>query len=198
MDLGPGQTSREIIKWAFEPVTENNDIAPTVFTFSNKEHYYNEKYILTYLSDVYPAGLRSVDEARKEVESLVINKLKGEKIASMIQSKDLNAIASQFELKVEEANDVAFNSKFVNNLGNEPKVINLAFNGEINKAQGPVVGNSGVFFVSPSSVVKPTTETNIVTAKKKISDEVKSSVAYKLFDAISNNVEVKDNRNKFY
>jgi len=198
MDLGPGQTSREIIKWAFEPVTEKNDIAPNVFIFSNKEHYYNEKYILAFLSDVYPVGLRSVEEARKEVESLVLNKLKGEKIAAMVKSEDLNAIASQFDLKVEEANDVAFNSKFVNNLGNEPKVLNLAFNGEIAKTNGPVVGNSGVFYVSPISIIKPTTETNLVTAKKKISDAAKGSVAYKLFDAISNNVEVKDNRNKFY
>lgn len=198
MELGQGQTSREIIRWAFEPVTEHGDIAPQVFIYSNKALYYNEKYILAYLSDIYPEGLRSVDQVRNDVETLVKNKLKADKIIASITAKDLSAISSQFDTKVEEANDVVFNAKFVNNLGNEPKVINLAFNGEAGQTLGPVVGNSGVFYITPTSMIKPTAETNLISAKKKISDEARANVGFKLFDAFSNSVEVKDNRKKFF
>jgi len=198
MDLGSGQTSREIIKWAFEPGTEIGDIAPTVFTYSNKKLYYNEKYVLAYLSDIYPAGLRSVDEVRNDVEQLVKNQLKGKKIAEMVKSKNLEEAASQFDLKVESADNVAFNSKFVNNLGNEPKVMYYAFNGETGKVYGPVIGNSGVFLVSPVSIEKPSAETNLVAEKKKLSDAARTGVPFRLFDAISKEVEVKDNRQKFY
>jgi len=198
MDLGPGQTSREIIKWAFNPATELGDIAPTVFTSTNKKNYYNDKYILTYLSDIYPIGIRSVDEVRADVEMLVKNNLKAKKIIDMVKSTDLSTIASQFDLKVESAENVQFNSKFVNNLGNEPKVIDLVFNGEIGKTFGPVIGNSGVFLASPKLITKPSTVPNILEAKKTISSNIKGSVAYKLFEAISNNVEINDNRNKFY
>ena len=198
MDLGSGQTSREIIKWAFEPGTEKGDIAPTVFTYTNKKLYYNEKYVLGYLNDIYPKGLRSVDEVRNEVEQLVKNKLKGKKIAEMVKTKNLDDVASQFDLKVESADNVKFDAKFINNLGNEPKVMYYAFNGEANKTYGPIIGNSGVFFVMPVSIEKPSTEANLVAEKKKLSDAARTSVPFKLFDALSKNVEIKDNRQKFY
>ncbi len=198
MDLGSGQTSREIIKWAFEPGTEKGDIAPTVFTYTNKKLYYNEKYVLGYLNDIYPKGLRSVDEVRNEVEQLVKNKLKGKKIAEMVKTKNLDEVASQFDLKVESADNVKFDAKFINNLGNEPKVMYYAFNGEANKTYGPIIGNSGVFFVMPVSIEKPSTEANLVAEKKKLSDAARTSVPFRLFDALSKNVEIKDNRQKFY
>ncbi len=198
MDLGSGQTSREIIKWAFEPDTEKGDIAPTVYTYSNKKLYYNEKYVIGYLSNIYPKGLRSVDEVRNEVEQLVKNKLKGKKIAEMVKTKNLDEVASQFDLKVENADNVKFDTKFINNLGNEPKVMYYAFNGEANKTFGPIIGNSGVFFVMPVSIEKPSTEANLVAEKKKLSDAVRTSVPFRLFDALSKNVEIKDNRQKFY
>ncbi len=198
MDLGSGQTSREIIKWAFEPDTEKGDIAPTVFTYANKKLYYNEKFVLAYLSDVYPVGLRSIDEVRNDVETLVKNQLKGKKIAEMIKSKSLEDVASQFDLKVENADNVLFNSKFVNNLGNEPKVLYYAFNGETGKTYGPLVGSSGVFMISPVSIEKPSAESNIVAEKKKLSDAARTSVQFRLFDALSKNIEVKDNRQKFF
>ena len=198
MDLGSGQTSREIIKWAFEPGTEKGDIAPTVYTYTNKKLYYNDKYVLGYLSAIYPKGLRSVDEVRNDIEQLVKNQLKGKKIKEMIKSENLDEVASQFDLKVESADNVPFSSKFVNNLGNEPQVLYYAFNGETGKVYGPIIGNSGVFLVSPVSIEKPSANADFVSEKKKLSDAARTTVTYRLFDALSKEVEIQDNRQKFY
>jgi peptidyl-prolyl cis-trans isomerase D len=198
MDLGTDQTSRDIIRWAFEELTEINDLAPTVYTYSNKKYYYNDKYVLTMLSDIFPKGIRSVDDVRKDVEMIVKNKLKGKKIVEMINSSNLEEIAKQFDLKTEMANDIQFKTQFVANLGNEPKLMAYAFNGETGKVSKPIIGNSGVFVISPSLNQAPKENTNLVTQKKAIADKVRGNIPFRLLDEISKNVEFEDNRKKFY
>ncbi len=198
MGLGGGQTSRNIIKWAFEESTEKGDIAPEVYSYSNKKHYYNEKYVLVMLDDIYPEGIRSIDDARKDVEMIVKNKLKGKKIAEMIKTPDLNGVSSQFSVKVDTANQILFKNKFVNKLGNEPKVISYAFNGEKEKTYGPSIGNSGVFIVKPLLVQPPAIKVNTVKVKKEMTDKIRNEVSYRLLSAIAKNVKIEDQRSKFF
>jgi peptidyl-prolyl cis-trans isomerase D len=198
MGLGGGQTSRSIIKWAFEDGTEEGDIAPEVYSYTNKKHYYNEKYVIVMLDAVYPEGIRSVDDARKDVEMIVKNKLKGKKIAEMIKTTDISGIASQFSIKVDTAVQVVFKNKFINNLGNEPKVISYAFNGEKDKVYGPSIGNSGVFMVKPLLVQPPAIKANVVNVKKTMTDKVRNEINYRLLNAIAKNVKIEDRRSKFF
>lgn len=198
MSLGAGQTSRDIIRWAFEEGNEKGDLSPTVYSYNNKKNYYSEKYVLVLLDNIYPKGLRSVDDVRSDVETLVMNQLKGEKIIEKISEKNLEKVAALFDLKTETASQVAFNSKFVPNLGNEPQVLSYAFNGEVGKVYGPIIGNSGVFMVSPS-LNQPTQATpNLVNQKKTMSDKARANISYKLLEEISKNVEIDDIRKKFF
>ncbi len=198
MELGAGQTSRDIIRWAFEEGTEVNDIAPTVYTYTNQKLYYNEKYVLAYLKKIDEPGKFNLETVRKRVETLVKNELKGKKIEEKITSNNLSEVAKQFDLSVENASDVAFKTKFVNKVGNEPKVMNAVFNGEVGKTYGPIVGATGVFMVSPKIINNNSAEPNLVSEKKNIAKGVKSSVSSGMLKSISDNVEVKDERKKFY
>ena len=198
MGLGGGQTSRSIIKWAFEEGTDQGDLAPEVYTFSNKKHYYNEKYVLVMLDAIYPKGLRSVEDARKDVELIVKNKLKGKKIAEMIGAPDLSQASSKFNVKIDTASQVKFKDKFVNNLGNEPKVISYVFNGEKDKTYGPSIGNSGVFVVKPLIVQPPAVKANVINVKKTMTDKVRNEINYRLLTSIAKNVKIEDKRNKFF
>ncbi len=198
MDLGANQTSRDIIRWAFEEGTEVDDVAPTVYTYTNQQLYYNEKYILAYLKKIDEPGQFNIESVRKKVETLVKNELKGKKIGEMIKTDNLNEVAKQFNVSVEKAPQVAFKSKYIDKVGNEPKVMNLVFNGEVGKTYGPIVGSSGVFMVSPKFVNSNTSQPNLVSEKKKIAGGVKSSVSGRILESISDNVEVKDERKKFY
>ena len=198
MGMGAGSTSRKIIKWAFEEGTEQGDLGPEVYTYSNKKLYYNEKYVLVLLENIFPKGLRSVDDVRKDVEMIVKNKLKGKKIAEMIKSPDLEAVASQFDIKVDTATHVAFKDKFVNKLGNEPKIISYAFNGEKEKVYGPSIGNSGVFLIKQLMINPPAIKPNVVTVKKTMADKVRNEITYKLLPEIAKNVKIVDNRSKVF
>ncbi len=198
MELGANQTSRDIVRWAFEEGTEVNDIAPTVYTYTNKVLYYNEKYVLAYLKKIDEPGKFNLETVRKKVETLVKNELKGKKIEEKIGSNDLSEVAKQFNLSVENASQVAFKSKYVDKFGNEPNVMNVVFNGEVGKTYGPIIGSSGVFMVSPKIVDNNNSEPNLIAEKKNMARGVKSSISGGILESISDNVEVKDDRKKFY
>ena len=198
MSLGSGQTARKIIKWAFDENTSKGDIAGDVFTFKNNKDYYNEKYVIAMLEDIYPKGLKSVDEARKEIEMLVKNHLKGLKIVEQISNPDLNTVASQFNVPVDTAKNVKFKTTFVPKLGNEPKVISYVFNGEKGKDYGPTIGNAGCYVVRANEVFAPAKEPDILNLKKTMTQKIRGEITYKLLDEIAKNVKIVDRRNIFY
>ena len=129
---------------------------------------------------------------------IVRNELKGKKIAEKIKNTDLNQVAQQFQVKVDTVNQILYETVFVNNLGNEPKVMSYVFNGEINKVYGPVIGNSGVLVVSPTIIQKPLDKPNLPMEKKALTDKSRAEIGYRLLNEISKNVKIEDNRRKFF
>jgi peptidyl-prolyl cis-trans isomerase D len=197
-DLGQGNSSREIVQWAFKKGTEAGDIASDVYQFTNNKYFFVEKYVIANLESIAPKGLQSVEEARKGVEMVVKNELKGKKIAEKIKNPDLNQVANQFQSKIDTANQVLFETKFINNLGDEPKVMSCVFNGQVNKPYGPVIGNSGVFVVMPTFVQKPVPSPDMNAEKKLITDKARSEIGYRLMNEVSKNVKIQDNRINFF
>ncbi|MGE5354739.1 MAG: peptidylprolyl isomerase [Deltaproteobacteria bacterium] len=197
-DLGAGSSSRDIVKWAFDESTDVGDIAPTVYSFNNKKYFFVENYLIAVLDKILPEGLKKVDEVRKDFEMVVRNELKGKKIAAQIKNNDLNQVANQFQVNIDTANQVLFETVFINNLGNEPKVLSYVFNGEINKNYGPIVGNTGVFVVNPTFVQKPLQKPDILMEKKTQTDKTRAEVGYRLINELSKNVKIEDNRRKFF
>lgn len=197
-DLGAGPTSRDIVKWSFDDGTEEGDIAPTVYSFNNKKYFFVEKYVIAILDKVMPKGLKSVEDVKKDIEMVVKNELKGKKIAEKIKNTDLNQVANQFQVKVDTANQVAFETVFINNLGSEPKIMSYAFNGEVNKTYGPVVGNTGVFVVMPVLISKPIEKPNLQIEKKTQTDKSRAEIGYRLLNEIAKSVKIEDHRRKFF
>lgn len=197
-DLGQGSSSREIVRWAFNKGTDVGDIASDVYQFTNGKFFFVEKYVLANLESIAPEGLQSAKEARKGVEMVVKNELKGKKIAEKIKNPDLNQVANQFQSKIDTANQILFETKFINNLGDEPKVMSYVFNGQVNKSYGPVIGNTGVFVVMPTFVQKPVPAADLNAERKLITDRARSEVGYRLLNEVSKNVKIQDNRSNFF
>ena len=199
MDFGSDPASREIIRWAYEPGVEVGDISSIIYTYTDKVNYYNSDYVVIALDRIYPEGLKSVDEARTSVELLVINKLKGEKIAEQVSGSDLAAIASQFGSKVDTISSVNFNSGFIPNLGNEPKVINAVFNGSINTVSNPIIGNSGVYVVMPTLInISDQAAPNYLQQKTSSETQVVNEAGFRFIDALRKGADMDDKRYLFY
>jgi len=196
--LGGGESSREAIKWAFESDTEVGDVSPEIYEYSDEVNYYDNKYVLVGLKKINGIGLASVEDVRDNVEILVANKLKGEKIASQVSGSDLASIASTFNSSVETASDVAFTASSVTGLGNEPEVLSTVFAQADGTVSKPIIGNNGVYIVKTTSKVEGTVPSNVIAQQRTISNTNRGRVNFSLMNALKELFKPTDNRYTYF
>ncbi|NNE27627.1 MAG: hypothetical protein HKN09_12355 [Saprospiraceae bacterium] len=196
--LGPGQTSREIVKWAFDASTEVADVSPEVYSFTDPINYYDSKYVLIALNSITAPGLPDVATVRSDIETAVLNKKKGEKLKSSLNVTSLQDVANQFGVEVETASDVAMNNRFIPGMGNEPDVVGSAFALTPQSVSQPIVGNSGVYVVSPLSQQAAGAPSNIPFLQNSLSTTTQSQVNFMIIQNMKDRAKVKDDRYKFF
>jgi peptidyl-prolyl cis-trans isomerase D len=202
--LGAGNTSREIVRWAFNndpnnPGAEVGSVSPQVYGFQDPAQYFTNKYVVVGLKNTQEAGVPSVASIKDEIELEVLNMKKGETIIAQLEGKtDLNAIAGQYSAKVDTAKSIAFSGAFIPNVGNEPAVVASALNLDINTTSAPIVGNNGVYVVMPT--YKPTAGTvaNIPQLRQNEQNSARAQVRARLIQAMRKRADVEDNRARFF
>ncbi len=195
-NLGSGDESRAIVKWAYQAAP--GEVAPSVYTYTDKVNYFNSKYVVAALKSIQAPGLMSIEEAKVSLKDLVLNAKKAEKIKSSISGTDLNGIASQYGTVVDTAKNVSFNAGFIAGHGAEPKVVANLFSVEQGETVGPVEGNNGVYVAKMLSKNPSIAGTNVTQIKKNMNNTSRSQVNYRLWDAIKKMVGSEDNRSKFF
>lgn len=197
-DLGAGQTSRDIISWMFDSTTDKGDLSPEIYRYTDKVNYFDNKYVVAVLDEIRPKGLKSVEEVREQLEPTVLNKKKAEKFVSQLKFNSLEDVASQFGTEVQTASDVALTSDFVPGVGSEPEVIGTAYNLAVQSVSKPIIGNSGVFVISPLSVNEAGAANNIPFLKKNISTSTKSQVNFRVLQSLKDKADIEDMRATFF
>jgi len=197
-DLPSGNTSREIVRWAFNGTTDVNDMAPDVFIYTEPNLFYNNKYVLAGLKSIEPAGLRSVANAMDEIAPLIRNEKKGAVIADRLSGKGIEAAAAEYGVNIESASGVGFNANFVPSLGQEPNVIAQAFGSDLNSTSNAIVGNSGVFIVKPTFKAEAGQSANLPSFRTSNSNTVRGTVGQKLIDSMKKLANVEDSRFTFF
>ena len=191
-----GQTSRDIIKWAF--TADKDEVSPNVYTYTDKELYYNKNYVLTSLKAINPAGVMTVDAAKTTIDALVKNAKRGELLKSKITSTDLSAIANQFSVSIDTAANVNFNSGFIPAIqAAEPLVVAKAFNLQEGAVSSPIVGNSGIYVLKLNSKTAAT-PTDASLIQKSSLASLRSGASYRVWEAVKKLYKPKDNRTKFF
>lgn len=196
--LGGGESSREAIKWAFDTDTEVGDVSPVIYEYSDDVNYYDNKYVLVGLNKINGSGLASVEDVRDDVQILVANKLKGDKIASQISGTDLDAIATTYNTTVESASNVAFTATSVTGLGNEPDVLSAAFAQDQGGVSKAIVGNNGVYVVRTTSKVEGSVPSNVIAQKRTINTTNRGRVNFSLMNALKEIFKPEDNRYTYF
>jgi peptidyl-prolyl cis-trans isomerase D len=197
-NLTSGNTSREIVKWAFEKETAVNEVSPNVYSYNDPIRYYTNRYVIAGLSSIIKPGLPSGKALRNQLEFTVLNELKAEKAKAAINSKDLNSIANQYNVSVDTINSLNLLNTFVAGLGNEPAVIGAAFGLDNGAVSGPIIGNSGVFVVKTLAKTTAGNPSNIAFLKRTVSGRSRISAPTALMESLKSEVKIKDNRSKFY
>ena len=195
--LGSGQTSRDIIKWAFENASVG-EVSSQVYTYQNSVDFYDEKFVVAGLRAVQPAGMPSVDFVRGDIDTQVRNYKKGQMLMEEMKGKDLNAIASTYSGTVETATDLSFTSSAIPGAGAEPKVIASAFALTENQKSAPIIGNGGVYVVKPTRKTTVGSASNLIEVKKKTNTAMRNQVRGQIVEGLKNNAEITDNRSRVY
>jgi peptidyl-prolyl cis-trans isomerase D len=197
--LEAGNSSRDIVRWAFTGGNEVGDVAPDVYSFQDAVEYYDTKYIVAALRSIQSAGVPKVANIKEEIEPQVYNLKKAEVIKTKISGTDLNVIASSFEAKVDTAENISFNTSYLVGVQkNEPKVISAAFNLESGQVSQPVTGDNGVYVVRLINKTTLSNPTNIAQLRRQTSSNAQAQVPRQLIQAMKKNAKIKDNRSKFY
>jgi peptidyl-prolyl cis-trans isomerase D len=197
-NLGGGGTSRDIIRWAFDPETTVGMVAPEVFIYDEPTLFYNARYVVPALKSVVKPGISTLAEVKENFSDQVRNKKKAEILASRITSKDLNAIASQFNVEVDTLKNVNFNMSYLPGLGNETALIgrvSLLQNDEVSE---PIIGQAAVYVAEMLSRTEASLSTDISAFRQQVSMTARGSVDSRLMEAIKLGAKLKDNRYTFY
>lgn len=192
---------RNIVKWAFEESTKVGDVSR--FDVSGG-------YVIAELAKKTPEGVKTAEEASEKVTQIIKAEKQADEIISQINTNDLDAIASQFSLSVQDAAAVNMASPVLAGAGREPKVVGTAFALDVNEVSKPVQGEKGVYVVKllakqdapelPSFVTQANQETqkrvqSFNQKLQRLSGENNINPVYK---ALKENTNIEDKRAEFY
>jgi len=192
--LGADKSSKDIIKWMFDTDTDINEISKDIYTYSDPQLYHNNKYVAVMLKDIAPKGLRSVASVKDELEVLVRNEMKGEKIKSQITGSDLSSISQQFGQDISSIVSANYSSNNIPQLGSEPKVLAYVMNNGLNEVSSPIVGNSGVYVVKTVDKNDGVASANIPTLRNSANTTDRSRVQTGLINALKKKADISDSR----
>lgn len=197
--LGGGQTSRDIIKWAFEEASVG-EVSSQVYIYQNPVDFYDEKFVVAGLRSIQPAGMPSVDYVREDITSLVKNYKKGQMIQDQIKGKGLTDISGVFsDATVETASDVSFNANAIPNVGAEAKVIATAFATTDGQSSQPIIGKSGVFVVKPIAKTTVAAASNLPEVRRSTNTTMRNKVNGRLIvEGFKKNADIDDQRSRLY
>ncbi|MCO6460720.1 MAG: peptidylprolyl isomerase [Saprospiraceae bacterium] len=197
--IAPGQSARDIIKWAFEPNRKAGDVATEPFPVQADGKYYVEQYVIPVLTTILHEGNGRVEDLKEELTPMVMTARKVTKLFERAKAiKSMDALASQFNAKIDTAKNVVFNSGMIPGIGREPKVLAEIFSLPLNQTSGVFKGQNGIFMVKPvsqnPSPMKPTVE-NI---KKFNTGTIVQTYNGRVMDALKKKASIEDNRGDLY
>lgn len=197
--LGGNQTSRDIVRWMYNSKTRVGDVAPELYAYQDEALYYTNKFVIAALKAIQKPGIPDVAGIREEIEPVVKNLKKGEILKAKIKSKDLNAVAAEYFVRVDTVKGIAFAQQFIQGLGNEPKVMAKAFGMQVGAVSDPIIGTGGVYMIKPTN--KPAPENQMMNnpaIRSSMAMSMRNQVKSRLVGAMKDNADVKDYRSNFF
>ncbi|MFY7652693.1 MAG: peptidylprolyl isomerase, partial [Chitinophagaceae bacterium] len=184
---GIGQ-NRQLVRWVFE----NKEGA------ISEPFEVDDKFVVAMVNGISKPGLPSVTVLRPQVEFLIKNEKKAQKILNeKFKGTSLEDFAKSSGFAVAKADSVLFSNPFIPGIGTENKIIGAAFNSSlVNKVSAPIAGSNGVYAIKVNAIGAKTLSD--VEAVKQQLLQMQRMAGYRGGDALRKAATVKDYRSKFY
>jgi peptidyl-prolyl cis-trans isomerase D len=184
---GLGET-RQMVRWTFEKNV--NDVSEPIEL--------GDTYVVAVITAEDKAGLASVEAAKPQVEGIIRDQKKAEKIKPTLKGNSLDAIAASAKALVQKADSLSFTYSMIPGLGNEPKLIGAAFNKSlVNKVSAPIAGNSGVFVLSVNNVSAKQAQQELNFFKEETLNRTRSSL-FRSNASLKKIAKIEDNRSRIF
>lgn len=189
--LGSITNARPVIKWAYD--AELNDVSKVLQVDNN--------YIVALVTGVHEKGYTPIEEVRAEIELELQKQKKGELFAKEVaelNSNSLDDLASQLKLPVENVANVRFTSYIVPSVGQEYKVIGTVTNLEEGEISDPIVGENGIFVVTPDKVTVQEQAIMNIEQQKNIITRGYSGKSYMAIQTLRELANLQDYRVRYF
>jgi peptidyl-prolyl cis-trans isomerase D len=184
---GLGET-RQLVRWTYEK--NINDVSEPIEL--------GDTYIVAVITAEDKAGLASVEAAKPQVEGIIRDQKKAEKIKATLKGNSLDAIAASAKAIVQKADSLSFTYSMIPGLGNEPKLIGAAFNKTlVNKVSAPIAGNAGVFVLSVNNVSAKQAQQELSFFKEEALNRTRSSL-FRSNASLKKIAKIEDNRSRIF
>lgn len=188
--LGSIEDTKPVTRWAFEA---KKGKVSDIITVNNNY------FFVVALKDIHKEGYSSVQEVSSTINNIIYREKLGEKKAAEAAEKikglsDMEAIAQALGTTVSTKENVTFAS--LTSQGLDPKFIGAVSVAEVDKISGPLAGNIGVYVYK---VTGHDTGSFFTEDDAKARDSRMSQYELQmLVPVMMNDVDVKDNRARFY
>jgi peptidyl-prolyl cis-trans isomerase D len=181
-------TARNIVRWVYEKGV--NDVS--------EPFELGDNYVVAVITSEEKEGLASVSAARPQVEGVIRDKKKAEKIKANIKGKTLEAIATDANAVIQRADSIGFSFSMITGLGNEPKLVGAAFNKAlINKVSEPIAANTGVYAVSVLGIAAKQADQDPNFFKDELLERTRGMM-FRSASSFKKIAKIEDNRSKIY
>lgn len=182
-NLNGMENSREILRWAFN--AKAGEVSPILEM--------NGDYVIASLAAASLDGIAPLGMVSEDITALLRRQKEGEIVASKMNGKSLDALASEFGTEVKEAAGVEFNTFYIDGVGVETKLIGAVSAVAENVLSKPVEGVSGVYvFEVTGRELTETTTPEMEKARQQAT--VESYISDRVSQSLLRQSNIKDNR----
>ena len=189
--IGSIPDSRPVIKWAFD--SKKKGELSSIFECKNH-------FIIAARRGALPEGYQSVQSLTPLLKIELSSRLKGEKIAEDLKSKNLRTINNYAEAigtQVDTVQFINFSTSYIAGIGMEPKLnASIAFS-PLNQISEPVIGNNGVYVFSVINRSKAADTYDEQTEINKLEPNISYRAGYSAYQSLMDNAKIEDNRIRF-
>ncbi|MFM6976645.1 MAG: peptidylprolyl isomerase [Sphingobacteriaceae bacterium] len=185
---------RELIRWAYK--ADESDVSDQIFEIG-------DKFVVAKLTDVKEKGILPLAKVKKQIEPLVIKKVKAQRLLAKFEkalsgSGNIDQVAQKLGKIAVPVQNIVFANPVLPGVGQENKVVGAIFGSQPGKLSKAIEGDLGVYVYVVDQFSKPAPLVNAFKQKQQISQVLLQRGASGAFGALRDKADIKDNRVRFF
>ncbi|MEJ7692821.1 SurA N-terminal domain-containing protein [Daejeonella sp.] len=185
---------REMIRWAFG--ADKGDVSEQVFEMGNK-------FAVATVVDVFEKGTLPLDQVKKQIETLVRNKVKARMLtekmtAARAGASAIEQVAQKAGRPVTPVQNIVFANPVIPGIAQENKLVGAIFGSQPGKLSEVIEGESGIYVFVVNGFTNPAPLTNVFKQKVQVAQSLVQRAPGEAFKILRDKADIKDNRVKFF